>query len=78
MGSLMFMFLIIPLFFIFALLLPVIAIIDILRSRFEGNDALLMALIVIFIPFGAIVYFLLPHREKSVSELSYQQVKLFN
>lgn len=65
MGSLMFMFLIIPLFFIFALLLPVIAIIDILRSRFEGNDALLMALIVIFIPFGAIVYFFIAPSRKT-------------
>ena len=64
MGSLMFMFLIIPLFFIFALLLQVIAIIDILRSRFEGNDALLMALIAIFIPFGAIVYFFIAPSRK--------------
>lgn len=64
MGSLMFMFLIIPLFFIFVLLLPVIAIIDILRSRFEGNDALLMVLIVIFIPFGAIVYFFIAPSRK--------------
>ena len=58
------MFLIIPLFFIFALLLQVIAIVDILRSRFEGNDALLMALIVIFIPFGAIVYFFIAPSRK--------------
>jgi len=39
------------------LLLPIIAIIDILNSKFEGNDNLLMALIVVFIPFGAIIYF---------------------
>ena len=51
MISTMLLFFLIPVIFIFALLLPVIAIIDILRSKFEGNDALLMALIVIFIPF---------------------------
>ena len=45
--------LLIALFF----LLPIIAIIDILSSKFQGNDSLLMALIVIFIPFGALIYF---------------------
>jgi hypothetical protein len=35
-----------------------------LRSKFEGNDALLMALIVIFIPFGAIVYFFIAPSRK--------------
>ena len=53
------LFLIIPFVFIFVLLLPIIAIIDILKSKFEGNDNLLMLLIVIFIPFGAILYFIL-------------------
>jgi hypothetical protein len=53
------LFLIIPFVFIFVLLLPIIAIIDILSSKFEGNDNLLMLLIVIFIPFGAILYFIL-------------------
>lgn len=56
--------LVIPLVFIFALLLPVIAIIDILRSKFEGNDNILMLLIVIFIPFGAILYFILSPSRK--------------
>lgn len=51
--------LVVPLAFIFVLLLPVIAIIDILRSRFEGNDNILMLLIVIFIPLGSILYFIL-------------------
>ena len=64
MISTMLLFFLIPVIFIFALLLPVIAIIDSLRSKFEGNDALLMALIVIFIPFGAIVYlFIAPSRK---------------
>ena len=42
------------------LLLPLIALIDILRSKFEGNDGILMALIVIFMPvIGSILYFIL-------------------
>ncbi|MBN2767353.1 MAG: PLDc N-terminal domain-containing protein [Paludibacteraceae bacterium] len=64
MLSTMLLFILIPVIFIFVLLLPVIAIIDILRSKFEGNDALLMALIVIFIPFGAIVYFFIAPSKK--------------
>jgi len=56
--------LLIPLAFIFVLLLPIIAIIDILNSKFEGNDAILMLLIVIFIPFGAILYFILSPSRK--------------
>jgi hypothetical protein len=58
------LFLIIPFIFIFVLLLPIIAIIDILNSKFQGNDSLLMLLIVIFIPFGAILYFILSPSRK--------------
>ena len=58
------LFLIVPFLFIFVLLLPIIAIIDILNSKFEGNDSLLMLLIVIFIPFGAILYFILSPSRK--------------
>jgi len=47
----------IPLFF---LLLPIIAIIDILRSRFEGNNNVVFLLIVILLPIlGSILYFML-------------------
>ncbi len=42
---------------IVVLLLPIIAIIDILNSKFQGNDNLLMLLIVLFVPLGAILYF---------------------
>jgi hypothetical protein len=56
--------LLVPFVFIFVLLLPVLAILDILKSKFEGNDALLMLLIVIFIPFGAILYFILAPSRK--------------
>ena len=55
---------IIPFIFIFVLLIPIIAIIDILRSKFNGNDNILMLLIVIFIPFGAILYFFLAPSRK--------------
>ena len=58
------LFLIIPFIFIFVLLLPIIAIIDILNSKFQGNDSLLMLLIVIFIPCGAILYFILSPSRK--------------
>lgn len=58
------LFLIIPFVLIFVLLLPIIAIIDILNSKFEGNDAILMLLIVLFIPFGAILYFILSPSRK--------------
>jgi len=58
------LFLIVPFLFIFVLLLPIIAIIDILNSKFEGNDSLLMVLIVIFIPLGAILYFFLSPSRK--------------
>jgi len=44
----------------FLLLLPLFALIDILKSKFEGNDGILMALIVIFLPvIGSILYFIL-------------------
>jgi len=58
------LFLIVPFLFIFVLLLPIIAIIDILNSKFEGNDSLLMVSIVIFIPLGAILYFFLSPSRK--------------
>ena len=47
----------IPLLF---LLLPIIAIVDILNSRFEGNNNVLFLLIVILLPVvGSILYFLI-------------------
>jgi len=63
MGIFLFLF-IIPVVIILGLLLPVIAIIDILRSKFSGNDNILMLLIVIFIPFGAIIYFIIAPSKK--------------
>lgn len=59
-----FFLIMLPLAIIFGLLLPIIAIIDILNSKFQGNDNLLMILIVIFIPLGAIVYFIVSPSRK--------------
>lgn len=53
--------LLIALFFI---LLPLIAVVDILRSEFKGNDGIMLALLVIFVPFGAIAYFFLAPARK--------------
>ena len=63
----LFILLLIPLAIILGLLLPIIAIIaivDILKSKFQGNDNILMILIVIFIPFGAILYFVIAPSRK--------------
>ena len=49
---------------ILGLLLPLIAIVDILKSKFQGNDNILMILIVIFIPFGALLYFVIAPSRK--------------
>jgi len=64
MEVLLSLFFIVPFIFIFVLLIPIIAIIDILRSKFNGNDNILLLLIVIFIPFGAILYFFLAPSRK--------------
>ena len=63
MGFFMLLFLI-PFIMLFFILLPIIAIIDIMRSKFEGIDNLLMLLIVIFIPLGSIIYFILAPSRK--------------
>jgi len=62
--GLLFILILIPLALILGLLLPVIAIIDILSSKFSDNDNLLMLLIVLFIPFGAIIYFVIAPSRK--------------
>jgi hypothetical protein len=60
----LFILLLIPFAIILGLLLPLIAIVDILKSKFQGNDNILMILIVIFIPFGAILYFVIAPSRK--------------
>ena len=42
------------------ILLPILALIDIFRSKFEGNDNIMFVLVVIFVPIiGPILYFIL-------------------
>ncbi len=45
---------------ILAFLLPAIALVDIIRSEFNGNDKIIFTLIVLFLPvLGAILYFII-------------------
>lgn len=47
------------------LILPVLALISILRNEFSGNDKLIWVLVVIFLPFlGSILYFLIGRSKK--------------
>ena len=62
--GLLFLLILIPLLVFSGILLPLIAIIDIIGSQFQGNDALLMVLLVIFVPFGSIVYFVIAPSKK--------------
>jgi hypothetical protein len=51
---------------LFGLLLPVIALIDVLRSNFKGsNDKLIWVLVILFLNvFGSVLYFLIGTRQK--------------
>lgn len=50
---------------LFVILLPVIAIIDIVRSKFEGNLQLIWVVIVVFFSLiGAILYFFIGRDQK--------------
>lgn len=60
-----FTFLIVLLILLPVILLPLIALIDILRCQFYGNDKLLWVIIVLIFPiFGSILYFILGSRNK--------------
>jgi len=51
------------------MLLPVLAIIDIFRSKYEGNDNIMFVLVVIFVPvIGPILYFILGPARKIKKE----------
>lgn len=58
--------LIIILFFgLFLLLLPLLAIVDILRSRFDGNGQLIWVIVVVFFNvIGSILYFIIGRNQK--------------
>ena len=51
--------------FLFIAFLWIIALVDILRSEFRGNDKVVWVLVVIFFPFlGSILYFLVGRSRK--------------
>lgn len=59
------LFMIILLGFALGILLPVFAIVDIVRSRINDNDKIIWILIIIFIPImGSILYFLLTQNRR--------------
>lgn len=47
-------------------LFMIFAIIDIVRSRFEGNNKLIWVLVTIFVPFGGLIYFILGRKNKVI------------
>jgi len=49
------------LFIIFLIaIFPLVALVDVLTGRFEGNDKIVWILLIIFLPFlGALLYFLI-------------------
>ena len=50
---------------VFVFMLPIIALVDIVRNKFEGNMQLIWVLIVLFLNIlGAILYFVIGRRQK--------------
>ena len=50
---------------LFILALPILTIIDIVRSKFESNIQMIWVIIVLFLPFiGPILYFIIGTRQK--------------
>ena len=51
----------------FIILLPILALISVLMNDFHGNDKIMWALIIIFLPFlGSLLYFLIG-RDKRIN-----------
>jgi len=45
---------------LFVILLPLMALISVLTSEFQGNDKIMWVLIILFLPFlGSVLYFLI-------------------
>ena len=56
---------IVLIFALFVLLLPLVALVDILRSKFEDNTKIIWVIVVIFLStIGAILYFLIGKNQK--------------
>ena len=52
---------------LFLFLLPIIAIVDIVRSKYEGNMQLIWVIIVVFFNIiGAILYFIIGRNQKTL------------
>jgi apolipoprotein N-acyltransferase len=52
-------------FLLFGLLFPILALIDILKSKFEGNTKLIWVILVVFTNIiGAILYYLIGKNQK--------------
>ena len=50
---------------LFVLILPLIALIDILKNEFTGNNKIAWIVVILFIPvIGSILYFLMGNRHK--------------
>lgn len=45
-------------------LFMIFAIIDIVRSKFDGNNKLIWAMVAIFVPFGGLLYFIFGRKNK--------------
>jgi len=55
------------LFLLGSIVLPLIALVDILRKNFKGSDKIIWVLIVLFLPIlGPILYFLMGSRQNIV------------
>ena len=53
---------------ILLVLLPIIALVDILKSEFRGNNKIVWVLVTIFFPiFGSILYFVIGKKQKMLS-----------
>ncbi|HLO44613.1 MAG TPA: PLDc N-terminal domain-containing protein [Leadbetterella sp.] len=47
-------------------LFMIFAIIDIVRSKYEGNHKLIWVLVTIFVPFGGLIYFIFGRKNKVI------------
>lgn len=57
--------LILTLFFLFPVILWIVALVDIMRNDFQGNNKIAWVLVVVFLPIiGAILYFIIGRSQK--------------